>query len=150
MVESGLVGDLPHRLLTRVVSQCPRPVLGQRGRQTDGDRGGGQRPADGVGVLLGVRRGVRLDDHAGPAVGQRFLGVVQRTARIAGVVQTVEEGDQVEVLARVVLGGGDLEADPVGQPLLVRDATGRLDGRAVEVEAVELRPGKARAISVVE
>jgi hypothetical protein len=64
-----------------------------------------------------------------------------RGQRVAHVVQGVEHRDQVVAAARVGVGRGDLEADPVADPGLGGRLAGPLDRPVVIVEADKGRPG---------
>src|ERR1700751_6475583 len=60
---------------------------------------------------------------------------------IAHIVQAVEEGDEIVILARELLGWGDLKGNAVGDPGLLGRATGPVDSGWMIVEAVEAGVG---------
>ena len=68
---------------------------------------------DVVGDIVG-RGG--LDEHHRSAGSQSGASVPRRAKRIAHVVQTVEEADQVEPTLGVVVRGAELEGDAIGHP----------------------------------
>src|SRR5215470_8112871 len=63
----------------------------------------------------------------------------RRTHRVAHVVQTVEEGDQIEILLRITLCRRDLEASVCRDAMLPGMRRGALDRARVKVVTDELR-----------
>src|SRR5690242_11006631 len=84
--------------------------LRQRRRYAAHRRAGIINTADRVQIVFKLVARHRLDDHPRAVRLQRLPDVRRRPGRVAHVVETVEEGDQVEILLRIFLGRRDLEA----------------------------------------
>ncbi len=59
--------------------------------------------------------------------------------RITHVVQAIEDGDEVVVLSRILLGRGLLERNPIGDTCKFGGITGCFDRFIVIIESEELR-----------
>ena len=139
VAEAARGDDLAQLRLAGLRAERRADLLRQRGRHADHRRAGIVEPADRVQIVLQAVAGHRLDDHPGAVRLQRLADMRGRAGRIAHVVQAVEEGHQVEVRCRIILGRADLEAG------VRRDAMRRWRARApprssrMEVVADEVR-----------
>ena len=103
-----------------------------------GGRGAEQRRGrvidapDRVQIIFDLVTGERLDDHPGAVGRERLADVRRRPARVAHIVQAVEEGHEVVAAAGIVFRAGDLELHAVGDSRLLRPLARHLD-RAVVV-----------------
>lgn len=73
-----------------------------------------------------------------------------RARGVAHIVQAIEEGDEIEVPFRIVLGGADLEPAVGADTMLAGMSLSVLDRARVKIVAYKLQLGKACAIITVD
>ena len=134
--KSTLAHDLRQAQLAGLGAQGRADLLIERGRHAHRGRERVEHAPHGVEIVREAVAGHRLNQHQRSVGLQRLAGVRRRTGRVAHVVQRIEHRDEVEVLAREVLGARGLEAH-VGQVLGV--LLGVRDRRTMEVDSDELR-----------
>src|SRR5271157_3459588 len=138
MRESAGLHHFPDLLLSSLCAQGHADLLRQRSRSADHGGRSIEDPPDGMQVALDIVFRARLDNHPRPARHQRTKDVFRRSHRIAHIVQTVEERDQVIVVARVSLGRGYFEDDAISHARLRCQRARPLDRSRVVIETDEL------------
>src|ERR1700676_865924 len=88
-------------------------LLRERSRRADSRRRGIKQCTDRVEVVFEPVVGEWLDNHPGAIWRQRLADVMRGAGRVAPVVKTIEEADQIKALGREILRRTGLERDPL-------------------------------------
>src|SRR5229473_5677079 len=117
-------------------------LLRERGRRANHRRCGIKQCTDRVEVVFELIVGERLDDHPGGVRRQCLADVTRGARRVAHVVKTIEEADEVKSPGREILGRTGLERDPIADAGFTGGLPRRFDRVRMIVVAEEFRIGE--------
>ncbi len=118
-------------------SQAQSHFLRSRAGRTQQRRQGVVDPSYRIQIVFQFIVGEGLNNHPGSIFAERLQNVVRGADRVAHVVQAVEDGDEIVVFAREILGFGDLKLHAVGDAFTLGAFAGRLNRLIVIIEPDE-------------
>ena len=120
-------------------AQAQPNFLRPRTRRTQQSREGVVHSADWIQVVFQLVVGEGLHNHPRPVFRKRLPDVLRRPNRIAHVMQAIEHGNEIVILARKFFGLGYFEVDSTGNSVTPRQLARSFNGLVVVIEPQKLR-----------